>query len=455
MKFVKKSDASKITVFALLIIVVYTIFNISPWKKAQVIDGDTISYYAYLPAVFIHQDISLSFIDKDPAAYSNKFWPSITPDHAKVIKTTMGMSLLYLPFFLIAHLYAYLFGYTTDGFSLPYQVLLIFSSAFYLFIGLLFLRKALRFFFSDFITALTLISLVLGTNLFCYITLGATMSHTYNFAIIAVFVYYVIRWYKNPEIKYAIFIGLLTGLLALIRPTNALVFIFFIAFGIQNIHSIKNRFKLFKKKKEQILILFVCAVIVVIPQLLYWNYITGSFFFNSYVNEHFFFNHPHIMEGLFGYRKGWLVYTPIMILSLFGFIFIYKRYRDLFLSLLIFTIVNIYVILSWWCWWYGGGFGLRAFIDSYAILAFPLAAFYVVIFEGRRKLVKFLFYFVVVFFIALNLFQTFQYKRGKLHYDSMTKDLYWAIFLRWEYPKNGDALLKAPDYDKALKGMDE
>jgi hypothetical protein len=28
---------------------------------------------------------------------------------------------------------------------------------------------------------------------------------------------------------------------------------------------------------------------------------------------------------------------------------------------------------SWWCWWLGGSFGFRGFIEYYALLALPLA----------------------------------------------------------------------------------
>jgi len=39
--------------------------------------------------------------------------------------------------------------------------------------------------------------------------------------------------------------------------------------------------------------------------------------------------------------------------------------------------------LSWWAWWYGGSFGLRAFIDSYSLLIFPLAALLSYFYSGK------------------------------------------------------------------------
>ena len=46
----------------------------APWNHPKkVIAEDVISYYAYLPAFFIHHDLSFGFIDEDPAYYNQYF----------------------------------------------------------------------------------------------------------------------------------------------------------------------------------------------------------------------------------------------------------------------------------------------------------------------------------------------------------------------------------------------
>ena len=37
---------------------------------------------------------------------------------------------------------------------------------------------------------------------------------------------------------------------------------------------------------------------------------------------------------------------------------------------------------------------------------------------------------VFALLITLNVFQTYQYVRGYIHWDGMTKATYWAVFLR-------------------------
>ena len=62
--------------------------------------------------------------------------------------------------------------------------------------------------------------------------------------------------------------------------------------------------------------------------------------------------------------------------------------------------------------------------------------------------------------ISFNLFQTLQRRNLVIHWDSMSKESYWAFFTKikmekeedWERQEN---LLKKPDYNKARKGESE
>ena len=109
----------------------------------------------------------------------------------------MGMSILYAPFFGLAHIYATSSSdYEADGYSMPYRFALVFSALFYVLIGLLFLRKTLKHFFDEGVTSLVLIAVGLGTNLFYYTTYEAAMPHAFNFSLICIFVYYTFSFIK-------------------------------------------------------------------------------------------------------------------------------------------------------------------------------------------------------------------------------------------------------------------
>ena len=152
----RKISIVKLTLIFILITQLLVIFNIKPWKNAEqknaLINWDVTSYYSYLPALFIQKDLKFEFLNNSKINYAEKhqFWPETAPNGNKVIKTTMGMSVLYLPFFILAHSYS-VFDSEVDanGFSYPYEIGLSFSSVFYLFIGLFFLSKVLKTFFQN------------------------------------------------------------------------------------------------------------------------------------------------------------------------------------------------------------------------------------------------------------------------------------------------------------------
>ena len=195
---------------------------------------------------------------------------------------------------------------------------------------------------------------------------------------------------------------------------------------------------------------FVVSLIFV-PQIIYWKYVTGDYFYYSYGEERFFFNDPAFMQGLLSYRKGWLIYTPIMTFSLLGIIIMYFRHRKLFWPVVSFTLLNLYVVWSWWCWWYGGGFGQRALIESYAVLAIPFTAFTKIILE-RKILTRIIFLVIIACLISLNLFQTRQYVIGVIHWDAMNKKTYWDSYFRLKVRPGFYDMVDNPDYKAALNG---
>ncbi|MEW6078929.1 MAG: hypothetical protein AB1724_14035 [Thermodesulfobacteriota bacterium] len=425
------------------------------WKDPhKIIFWDVLNYYAYLPAIYVHNDISLGFLDENPSLRKEQFWPHDTPTGRHVIKTTMGLAFLYAPFFWVAHPAAQMLGYPADGFSGPYRFILMFSALFYLAAGLLCLKKVLERYFSDPVVALALVSVTLGTNLLHYSTYEATMPHSYSFSLFSMWLYLCLKWHDRPDSASSIGLGLLSGLISLIRPTNALVGILFVLWGVTDLRSLKERALLLIKNWPLLTVIVMTAIAVWIPQMLYWKFTAGTFWFYSYGNERFFFDRPHIIQGLFGFRKGWLLYTPMMALALAGIGLLYKHLREWFYPILIFTVLNVYVILSWWSWWYGGGFGLRPVIESYSILSIPLAVLFAVALK-KRTAVKAVVLTTAFIVLALNIFQTHQYRLHLIHWDGMTARAYWAVLLRLEKPDNFQELIERPDYDSARLGLKE
>ena len=278
------------------------------------------------------------------------------------------------------------------------------------------------------------------------------MSHVFSFALITLFLYYTLKWVEKPSISSTIILGVLAGLIVLIRPVNGLLLVFPALYAISSFVDVKQRIS---DHWKLILLAGVAAFLVVLPQMIYWKFQTGHFVFNSYMDSgRFYFANPHLLDGLFGFRKGWLIYTPVMLFALVGLFFLKKFAKDFLLSSSVFLVLFLYVIFSWWCWWYGGSYGARPMIDIYGILAMPLAAFLSVILKSawwKKGVVGLL----LLSFVYLNQFQMSQYRTSLLHWDSMTQQAYRAIFLKKNWPDGYDKMIKVPDYEKALKGEKE
>lgn len=429
------------------------------WTRSKpnergVIHWDVISYYSYLPATFIYGDVGLGFLDDKDFNNDSKFWPVQLENGKWVILTSMGISILYSPFFFMAHWLSPLIDKPQDGFNSTYQLFLVLSSLFWVMMGLLALRRILLRFFTPLTTAITLVLVALGTNLFFYTVHEGPMSHGYNFAFITFFLLLVIRWYEEPTYRRALLLGLVYGMIVLIRPTNILVGILLAGWGISRLKDLKKRPAYLLKHYLHILIMIGMFVVPWIPQMLYWHKVTGSFMFNSYssMGSSFYFGSPHIFDVLFSFRKGWWLYTPVMLVATAGLVFLGRKCKGVTLPVSLYLAVQIYVLASWWSWWNGGSFGLRSFVDLYGVMALPLAAIVEVSLE-RRKVLAWISGAFLFFLLYVNQFQTMQYNKGFLHHTGMTKEAYFLNFLSFKPDGNCWNMLSLPDATLARLGI--
>jgi hypothetical protein len=426
--------------------------NLKPWERKAIIDQDVIYYYGYLPATFIYHDWSFMFPDQP--GFTGKVWCLSLPDGRRIQKMSMGLAYLYAPFFAMAHFYTLVTGGVSNGYSPNYQEALIWSGLFYFILGLFLLHLILSRYFPDGITAIVILIIGLGTNLFNYASWEGAMSHVYSFFLFALTFLLFIRWMESPRFWKTFWLGICAGLIVLIRPTNILFLMFLTLLFFFQDKSKAQKIHFLLNLKTKWLLLIGGFFVVWIPQFIYWKMNTGHWLFYSYVGEPFYFNHPQIVNGLFSYRKGWLIYTPVMSLALIGIFFLRDRLRMFFLPTLITAILTIYVIFSWWCWWYGGSFSARALVEFYVMLSIPLAAFLKWTFR-QRIVFRLLTGALLVFFIWLNLFQSQQYRSTLLHWDSMSKKAYWAIWGKTNWPSDYQEILIPTDAEKARKGETE
>ncbi len=412
---------------------------------------DVACYYGYLTKAFNHKTDEPTIDElKMPAMFPpNKYVEA--PNGNKVLKTSMGMALAYLPFYSLGYLLHYInHGSAGSGMEVEYRMMMQFNGTFYLLAALLILRYFLRKYFEDSIVALTLLLVALGTNAYYYTIYEGCMTHVVNMFLFLLFLLITEKWHTEVTLINTILLGLLAGWLSLIRPTNVLLGILFTLYNVTSWSSFLAKLKFFYSKWNYLLLVCVSAFLVWIPQMIYWHELTGQYFFYSYLGERFYFDRPCIFNGLLGGRKGWLLYTPAGWLMLAGFIWMYLKLKSLFWSTSVFYMVFVYVIFSWWCWWYGGSFSCRAMVDVYGILSFPLACLLSAVYLNAKTVTRVVFSIFLFALISLNLFQTWQYKRGIIHFDSMSYSAYRKTFLKTT--NQPDSIFTPPPLEQAGSG---
>ena len=447
----RKNIGSLIVVIVLAIVYLVQIIVPNKFNKPErVIAYDVISYYSYLPALFIEKDIKLSFWkNEDP--YKKRYWPITTSEGDYMIKTTCGLSIMYSPFFAVAHILAEPLGYEPNGFTFPYTFALLFSGVFFVILGMIILRKFLLRHFSDMVTLMAIAIIGLCTPLYWYATLESAMSHSYSFFLFSAFLYLTDLWYTDQKWKYVFAIGLILGMISLVRPSNLLVVLVFLLYGITSFKQVRERILMFLHDYKKYLVMAILVLVVWIPQFIYWKVATGHFVYYSYTDEGFYWLDPKIIECLFGFRKGLFLYSPILLCILPGIWFLRKKCPQYFIPVIIFSILNLYVISSWWCWWYGGGYSMRPMVESLALMAIPLAAF-IEWFFSRKKVLKIVVAPVLCLIIFFSSFHIIQYYHEVIHYDAMSSKAYFESFLRLNRSDEYWNLLDCPDYDEARKG---
>lgn len=448
---------SRIYVYTAIAIILGTHFLYYPkWQKNNTeatISWDVSGYYLYLPAIFIYNDLKkCEFLDDVLEKYNPT--PEVQQGyrHATsgnfVIKYSIGQALVYSPYFFIGHVWAKLSTeYPADGFSLPYQISISMGALLISVIGLLILYSVLKIYFSKKISGLAVLVLVIGSNYLNYAAIDGAMTHNTLFTLYAALILLTVRFYENPTSLRGMGIGVLVALCTLVRPTDLISLAIPLLWGID---IFKNgapgrRLSFFKKNYKSILPAMIICILIGSIQFIYWYYVTGEWVVYSYQDQGFSWLNPHIKNGLISYKSGWLTYSPFMIFSILGFYFLYIKHKQLFVATLFFVASYIYISFAWDIWWYGGSLGQRTMVQSYPILAFPLAAFLNQFFHWNRS-IQLIVGTVAAIFIYMNLWFTHQaHLGGMLHVGQMTKAYYWATLLTYNKEKEHLKLLDGVD----------
>lgn len=384
--------------------------------------SDTEGYYLYLTGLFINGGFEDLFVRTEGQ------FPLYPGTNKRFTKYTCGVAMLQAPFFLAAHTAARLGGQPADGYSYPYLRAVQLAALLYGFLGLLILRRALLRHFSPWVTFFTILGLYFGTNLMHYHIQEPGMSHIYSFFLFALFVYFTPRFYERPGWGIFAGMGLLLGLITLIRPTNILVLLYLLLYDVGSWASLKERVQFLGRHLGKLPVAPLASFLVFLPQFAYWKYISGEWIMYSYGDEGFiYWNSPKFYKVLFYIQNGWLLFSPMAGLAIIGCLLGSWKNRYNIAAISIILLLSTYLFASWWCWWFGGAFGQRSYVELYTLLAFPYAYLLQLIFRQRWLIPKVLFVLLWLALIHYSYFLTVYYTGPHYEVWELELVLKWAL----------------------------
>ncbi len=389
----------------------------------NVIWADAAGYYVYNTMWFVYGNNAENFPDSIDVKTGTGF--SLDKNKNSVYtKYPCGTAILEAPFFLVSHALAKPFGYKADGFSKIYAYGLYVSGVFYCLFGMLLLIGFLKQHFSQTISITSVIVFFISTNLYFYTIDAPGMSHVYSFFVFSCVIYLTPKLVANFSFFNIFLLFLLIFLAILIRPTNILIGFFPFFFISQEKIGLKQRIFLFLQHRTKKLIAFFLALLIFIPQIIYWKNTSGNFINYGYKNEGFdFWNNPKLLEVWFAANNGLFIYTPLIILSLIGIVVMIKDKNSTGYFIGILFLLISYIFSSWWNWWFGCSFGARSFVEYYALFIIPVCFLWQQI---KNKLAhKIMFFTFIAFCCFINL--SIEYYYDGCFYGTNTWD-YHAFF---------------------------
>ncbi|MFZ1676729.1 MAG: hypothetical protein WAT91_05620 [Saprospiraceae bacterium] len=335
--------------------------------ERSILWSDSEGFYDYLPGLFIIKDYHRLPPGSIFPYFLGTLYPYNNSNGEFVNKFTCGVSYFELPFFGIGYFISKIKGEDPYNYFSPiYCKAIAFGGILITLFGLLLLYKTLLNAdegFKESTAFWTVMSVYFGTNLFYYSTKEMGMSHVYSFFLFCLLIYHLPKYCKSPHFLNSIMLGGILGWIILIRPTNIILCLLVLLYNVYTIESLRERIRSFIKNYKSVLLIILSGFIMFIPQLLYWNEMTGHWIYYSYTDEGFkYWNRPKIFAVLFDVQNGLLLYSPMVLLMLIGIFYglKYKKFHSP--AMILIFILATYIFASWWAWWFGGAFGHRRYV---------------------------------------------------------------------------------------------
>jgi hypothetical protein len=400
--------------------------------QAAPVRSDGFGYFVFLPALVVDHDPTLETTARECCGGTFPTWSAIIrwPETGRYVSAhPIGVTVMLLPIYLGAHVLTWWSNFPPTGWSLYYQHAAGLGGVAMLVAGLAVLGRALSRWHSPGVVVATLAVLTFGTNLFHYGTYDSVYSHVFSFFLVACLIECVPRWHGVPATRDSLLIGVVAGLIVLVRHPNAILLALLPLYGLGTSRGVGAQLSLFWDRRRQVAAMTAAFVVVLAPQLAIYYSATGRLFVSSYGDLWFNFASPHLFGVLFSVQKGLFFWSPALLVALAGWRWLAGPARGFLAPIVAIVPLTTYTIAAWWDWQYGGSYGHRGFTDLLPLFGLGLAA----AFERAvsRRTCRLVLLVVMGLAVALSVAQMIQYWVGTLPIADLTWEQYRSGFLRF------------------------
>jgi hypothetical protein len=376
----------------LLLLFVVSLPFVNPWVR-----GDGVGYYAFARAPLIEHslDFTRDYQHANPSFRDHRLDESGQPKSLFRTSTghlenhfTVGPAILWMPFLLLAHagvLFARAFGSSipADGFSAPYRIAMAFATCLYGFLSLLLTFRLARQYVEERWALFATFSIWWASALPVYMYFNPSWSHAHSAFAVALFVWYWHRTRATRSPAQWFLLALIAGLMVNVYYANATVLAILAVEAIPQYLSAIRRDSQSSAQNRPLStrLLSHCLFALILSLSLLPTFFTryiiyGNAFESGYIPLRYWrWSSPAFRSVLFSSNHGLLVWTPVLLFSVFGLFLFWRRTPQVGAPFLA-AFLAFYVFIACYPDWAGiSSYGNRFFVSLTSLFILGLAVF--------------------------------------------------------------------------------
>jgi len=374
--------------------------------------ADEIEYFAYLHSVAFDRDLDFLneyayFVDRFPEKYAcapgsppppackkfkETFIDTITPTGLRPNFGPIGTAIVWAPFYAVGHLVALgarAAGSSSpvDGYAKPYLWAITLGSAFCSLAGLLLAYALCRSIVGQAAAFWATLTIWLGTPVIFYSHLAPGYSHAASLFAVGLFLFLWARWRDDLGVWRAVLLGVVGGLIAMIREQDALFLLVPVLYGaFAVVGALRDgRWRAAAGMVARVAVVGIAAIVTFVPQLLTYQILNGTPRPNKDVSDKMDIMSPHLWPVLTDPAHALPYWSPIVLLALAGLLLLIRHNPPLGLALIVGFLLTWYINGAIKTWTTAGSFGARRFLNCTPIFVVGLAYAYEALLSAGRS----------------------------------------------------------------------